>query len=62
MVNETMVMDEGAPVARLYDALGGPTAVTPRRAPIERLPVWLLPAICVLLLAEWGSRRSRGAQ
>jgi hypothetical protein len=54
-------IDEGAPVARLFDALGAPTPAPPRRAPGEQLPIWLLPAICALLLAEWGSRRYRGA-
>ena len=54
-------IDEGAPVARLFDALGAPTPPPPRRAPAEPLPIWLLPAICALLLAEWGSRRYRGA-
>lgn len=54
-------VDEGAPVARLYNALGVPTVAPPRRAPDEQLPVWLLPAIAAVLLAEWGSRRFRGA-
>lgn len=57
-----LVADEGAPVARLFDALGAPAAAAPRRAPAERLPVWLLPLICALLLGEWGLRRFRGAQ
>jgi hypothetical protein len=54
-------VDEGAPVAQLFTALGAPTTAPPRRAPGERLPIWLLPIICALLLAEWGSRRYRGA-
>ena len=54
-------VDEGAPVARLFNALGAPTLAPPRRAPDQRLPIWLLPAICTLFLAEWGSRRFRGA-
>jgi hypothetical protein len=54
-------IDEGAPVARLFNALGAPTPAPPQRAPGEPLPIWLLPSICALLLAEWGSRRYRGA-
>lgn len=53
-----------APRATLVAALGPPTARTTERA---RTPVrggphpWLLVAIAALLLAEWGSRRLRGA-
>jgi hypothetical protein len=52
---------EGAPLARLVDALGPPVASVPRGAPPRRLPVWLLPALLLSLLAEWASRRWRGA-
>jgi hypothetical protein len=52
---------EGAPVARLIDALGPPTASVPADAPARRLPTWLPPALLLSLLAEWASRRSRGA-
>jgi len=53
---------ESAPVARLVAALGPATSMEPSMAPARQLPVWLLPAILVALLAEWASRRWRGAQ
>jgi hypothetical protein len=53
---------DAAPLAHLVAALGAPAAETaplaPRRAP---LPAWLAVAILLLLLAEWTSRRLRGA-
>ena len=52
---------EGAPYARLVDALGAPSAATTTDGP-RRLPTWLLPLLCVILLVEWGSRRTRGAR
>jgi hypothetical protein len=52
----------GAPRARLIDALGQPTADVPSPAPARTLPAWLLPLLLLCLLAEWGSRRWRGAQ
>jgi len=53
---------EGAPLARLIDALGPAVSAPPDSSAPHRLPVWLLPAILLALLAEWGSRRWRGAQ
>lgn len=53
---------EGAPVARWRDALGAPTTAPPDQAPADALPPWLLPVLCAILLAEWGSRRTRGAR
>jgi hypothetical protein len=53
---------EGAPVARLIDALGPAVTAVPDASAPHRLPAWLLPAILLALLAEWGSRRWRGAQ
>jgi hypothetical protein len=53
---------EGAPLARLIDALGPAVSAAPDASAPRRLPVWLLPAILLALLAEWGSRRWRGAQ
>ena len=52
---------EAAPMARLVDALGPSTASVPPDAPPRRLPAWLLPALLLSLLAEWASRRWRGA-
>ena len=53
---------EGAPLARFVDALGPATAISPGAAPARGLPAWLLPALFVLLLVEWASRRMRGAK
>jgi hypothetical protein len=53
---------EGAPLARLIDALGPAVTAVPDSSAPHRLPAWLLPAILLALLAEWGSRRWRGAQ
>jgi hypothetical protein len=53
---------EGAPLARLVDALGPATAVAPDASAPERLPPWLLPVLLLLLIGEWGSRRMRGAR
>jgi hypothetical protein len=53
---------EGAPLARLIDALGPPTAIARGAMPSRRLPAWLLPTILLCLLAEWGSRRWRGVR
>ena len=53
---------EGAPLARLIGALGPPTAVEPATSAPRRLPAWLFPLLIICLLAEWGSRRWRGAQ
>ena len=53
---------EGAPLARLYDAFGPPSAPTADSTSSGGLPVWLLPLICMLLLAEWASRRLRGVR
>lgn len=53
---------EGAPLARLVDALGPPTDRAPAASVPRQLPAWLLPALLIFLLAEWGSRRLRGAR
>jgi hypothetical protein len=53
---------EGAPLARLVDALGPAVAIAPDASGPHRLPGWLLPAILLCLLAEWASRRWRGAR
>lgn len=52
---------EGAPLARLVDALGPATAAVPASSAARQLPAWILPALLICLLAEWGSRRWRGA-
>jgi hypothetical protein len=53
---------EGAPLARLIGALGPATTAEPSASAPRRLPAWLLPLLLICLLAEWGSRRWRGAQ
>jgi hypothetical protein len=53
---------EGAPLARLIGALGPAATVEPPASEPRRLPSWLLPLLLICLLAEWGSRRWRGAQ
>jgi hypothetical protein len=53
---------EGAPVARLVSALGPATNEAPRSSVPHKLPGWLLPALLIFLLTEWGSRRLRGAR
>ncbi len=53
---------DGAPLARLMDALGPPVASAPPSSEPHRLPAWLFPMLALLLLAEWASRRWRGAQ
>ncbi len=53
-----------APLALTVQALGAPSE-PPSRAPRDPdapvLPPWLAPLILALLLAEWASRRARGA-
>ncbi len=53
---------EGAPLARLVDALGPAASIEPDASPTRRLPSWLLPTLLICLLAEWASRRWRGAR
>ena len=56
-------LEDAAPLASLYAALGDPTIA--RGAPAilgARLPWWMFAALAALLLAEWGSRRLRGAR
>ena len=51
-----------APLALAVHALGPPSAPPPRSAPSgPALPFWLAPLILGLLVAEWASRRTRGA-
>jgi hypothetical protein len=61
-VSDGMASAEGAPLARLVDALGPATTVEPPASVPRQLPAWLLPALLIFLLAEWGSRRMRGAR
>ncbi|HVT40810.1 MAG TPA: hypothetical protein VHE78_17355 [Gemmatimonadaceae bacterium] len=53
---------EGAPLARLVDALGPSSPAPADGKPPNHLPPWLLPATLAVLLAEWTSRRLRGAR
>jgi hypothetical protein len=53
---------EGAPLARLVEALGPATAVPAGSTPSGVLPAWILPLILLIVLAEWTSRRLRGAR
>lgn len=53
---------EGAPLARIYDAFGPASAPSVVLTSSRGLPAWLLPLICMLLLAEWASRRLRGVR
>ena len=53
---------EGAPLARIYDAFGPVSTPSAVSTPSGGLPAWLLPLICMLLLAEWASRRLRGVR
>jgi len=51
-----------APLAALVDALGPAVAAAPSTPPQrDALPTWLGAAALLLLVAEWGSRRARGA-
>lgn len=53
---------EGAPLARLVDALG-PQVMAGAGPPSTHEPrAWLVPALVLSLLVEWGSRRWRGAR
>lgn len=54
---------DAAPLAALYAALGAPTA--PVAAALHVTPGlrwWMFAVLALLLLAEWGSRRLRGAR
>jgi hypothetical protein len=55
--------DESAPLAALHAALGPPARRAMAGAPPRGhgLRWWMLAVLLVLLLAEWGSRRRRGA-
>lgn len=50
------------PVAAWVDALGAPSPAPPRREIPSELPPWSFVVLCAILLAEWGSRRLRGAR
>lgn len=56
-----MLGADPAPTAALVQALGAATPAPARGACGARLPAWLAPLLLVALLAEWGSRRARGA-
>jgi hypothetical protein len=54
----------GSPLAQTIQALGAPVAEPPRGVRREQgpaLPPWLGPIVLALLVAEWASRRTRGA-
>jgi hypothetical protein len=51
---------EGAPRARLVDAWG-PMSATPAAPDNDPNTRWLWPFVAMLLVAEWASRRTRGA-
>jgi hypothetical protein len=53
---------EGAPLARLIDALGAAATTAPPFAASGGVSAWILPVTLLLLLIEWGSRRIRGAR
>jgi hypothetical protein len=51
-----------APLAALVQQLGAPVTDAPPTAPtIPSIPAWLGALVLLLLLAEWASRRARGA-
>lgn len=51
-----------APLAALVQRLGAPVADAPPTPPaVPTIPAWLGPLALLLLLAEWASRRARGA-
>jgi len=54
---------DAAPLASLYAALGAPRPALDAGATAERhgLHLWMIFALGAMLLAEWGSRRLRGA-
>lgn len=59
--SEGAVLDP-APLAALTHSLGAPIAEAARGTTQSRsLPAWLAPLILITLLAEWASRRARGA-
>jgi hypothetical protein len=59
---------DAAPMASLIDALGSASAPSAQSGDVSRIwwrghaPWWLSMPLFVLLLAEWGSRRLRGAR
>ena len=61
---DSIATSNAAPLALTVQALGPPTPAAdrrPRNPNAPMLPPWLAPALLALLLAEWASRRSRGA-
>lgn len=52
---------DAAPLAALVHALGPSSAARPGESAGPPFPIWLGPVILLALLAEWGSRRRRGA-
>jgi len=56
-------VDDAAPLASLYTALGAPHSARDLPATNGRggLRLWMILALGAMLLAEWGSRRLRGA-
>jgi hypothetical protein len=64
---DSMPVLDGAPYAHALRALGPPSAshepaVEKRGAPAEPLRLWILLLTAAALLAEWASRRLRGAR
>lgn len=59
----TSSANDAAPLTSLYAALGAPRPALDAGATAERhgLHLWMILALGAMLLAEWGSRRLRGA-
>ena len=59
---DTPDASEGAPLARLVDALGPASAIPTTAVTSNGFPPWLIPLLLLILLLEWTSRRLRGAR
>ncbi len=63
IANASLVSGDAAPLASLYADLGAPSAApAPALASGGGLRWWMFALLAALLLAEWGSRRLRGAR